>query len=90
MAKGQNLSRYQQGIVRRYYEHADTITLQKLSEIVSDLYLADSPKKTEQLWKRADTALKKAAAQDPSIRATLASRSVEQLARLVTEMSKPG
>lgn len=90
MAKGQHLSRHQQGIVRRYYEHFDTIALQRLSEIVSDLYLADSPKKVEQLWKRAETALKKAAAEDASVRAVLASRNVEQLAKLVTRMSKPG
>lgn len=87
MAKGQHLSRHQQGIVRRYYEHLDTITLQRLGEIVSDLYLADSPKKTEQLWKRAEKALAKAAANEQAVRATLQSRDVTKLARLVNEMT---
>ena len=39
--QGQEYSRYQRGVIQRYYEHADTIALQKLSEIVSDLYLAE-------------------------------------------------
>ena len=41
MAKHQNLSAYQQKIVKRYYEHADSITIQKLQELVSELYLAE-------------------------------------------------
>lgn len=87
MAKGQHFSRHQQGIVRRYYEHLDTITLQKLGEIVSDLYLADSAKKTEQLWKRAETALAKVAANEQAVRTTLQSRDVTKLAQLVNEMT---
>ncbi len=33
---------YQKGIIKRYYEHRDTIALNALAEIVSDLYLAES------------------------------------------------
>ncbi|NBP79795.1 hypothetical protein EBU58_03580 [bacterium] len=34
------LSRYQQSIVKRYYENLDTKLLQRLGEQVTDLYLA--------------------------------------------------
>ena len=51
MAKGEPLSNYQRKIVDRYYEHLDTITLTKLSEAVSELYLCESEKKSQTLWK---------------------------------------
>jgi len=40
MARGQYLTPHQKGIVKRYYEHKDTLATQKLGEIVSDLFLA--------------------------------------------------
>jgi hypothetical protein len=39
MAKGQYLTSYQQSIVKRYYANLDTLTMQKLQESVSELYL---------------------------------------------------
>ena len=87
MAKGQHLSRYQRGIVNRYYENLDTITLNTLGEIVSDLYLADSPKKIDSLWKRAEKALAKADPEGKKAPAILASRDVQSLASFVNELS---
>ena len=39
----EDYTRHQQGIIKRYYDHQDTIQLQKLSELVADLYLAEFP-----------------------------------------------
>ena len=89
MAKGQNLSRYQKGIVNRYYEHADTITLTKLQETVSDLYLATGDKVAAKLWKTAETALAKTGADPARIAKILADRNVVALATLVGELSGP-
>ena len=87
MATGQDFSRYQRGVVQRYYEHADTIALQKLSEIVSDLYMAEGGKATT-LWNNARKALEKLApADDPHVMKVLSVRSVTGLAKLVTELS---
>lgn len=86
MAKGQDLSAHQRKIVNRYYEHLDTIARQTLGGIVSDLYLADSPKKVNALWKRAERALAKVAAGDPKVRRALDSRSVEALAEIVNAL----
>ncbi len=52
-----DLSVHQRKIVNRYYDHRETIALTKLSEIVSDLYLADTASKQKTLWTRAHKAL---------------------------------
>jgi hypothetical protein len=49
---------HQKKIVDRYYDNRDQIMLDKLSQLVSELYLADSDKKRDQLWKRVDAAMK--------------------------------
>lgn len=87
MAGGQDYTRHQKGIINRYYEHFDTIALQKLSEIVSDLYLAQGGQATK-LWNSARQALAKLAPEDdPHVQKVLSVRSVAGLAKLVTELS---
>ncbi len=56
MAK-QEYTNYQRGIINRYYNQLDTISLAKLQELVSELYLADSDKKRERLWQRVSQAM---------------------------------
>jgi len=52
-------SNYQQKIISRYYDNLDTIALARLQELVSQLYLAESPAKKAQLWNRAHKAMLK-------------------------------
>jgi hypothetical protein len=49
---------YQQKIIKRYYDNLDTLQLQRLAELVGELYLAEG-KKRERLWKSAATAMQK-------------------------------
>lgn len=86
MAKGQSFTRHQQGIINRYYEHLDTITLGKLGELVSDLYLCETQKKRDQLWGRVETALGKTAMSEARTRTILEKRDIEGLARMVSEL----
>jgi hypothetical protein len=86
MAKHQFLSPFQKGIVKRYYEHKDSLASQKLGEIVSDLYLCDNQKKADRLWKSAATALANAGANKIAIDKVLADRDVERLAKMVGEL----
>lgn len=86
MAKGQDLTRHQRGIVNRYYEHRDTIMAQKVSEIVSDLYLADSEKKSKTLWERARKALANTHMKPETIAAIVDGRDLEALARAANEL----
>ncbi len=49
---------HQRKIIDRYYDNRDTIMLTKLSELVSELYLADGDKQRDKLWARVELAMK--------------------------------
>lgn len=42
-------SKYQQKVIRNYYENRDTVALQRVQELVTDLYLSQG-KKREKHW----------------------------------------
>lgn len=50
-------SEHQKSIISRYYENLDTIVLQRISELVTELYLAKTDAKRDQLWRRAHKAM---------------------------------
>ncbi len=54
--------------------------LAKLGDIVSDLYLAESAKKTAQLWKRAETAMENLKVPPKLMQHIVASKKPEVLA----------
>jgi hypothetical protein len=81
---------YQKGIIRRYYEHGETLALQNLSEIVSDLYLADTAAAKERLWKRAAAALAKLKSSKARTERIVAERDLEGLAALLTDLTRQG
>jgi len=58
MAKN-NYSQYQKAVISGYYNNLDTIMLQKLGELVTELYLADTKAKQNRLWQRANKAMLK-------------------------------
>ena len=43
-------SKYQQNIIKNFYENRDAISLQRLSELVTELYLSEG-KGREKQWK---------------------------------------
>ncbi|WP_428388784.1 hypothetical protein [Mucisphaera sp.] len=88
MAKGQGLSRHQEKIVKRYYEHRDTIAFTKLQEIASELYLADTPAKSKKLWAAAATHLKSAGATPADIEQVTQAADPAKLATLITRLSR--
>ncbi len=49
-------SAYQQNVIRNYYRNRDTLAVQRLGELVTDLYLAEG-KARERLWERVAAAL---------------------------------
>lgn len=51
-------SAYQDRIIRKYYENRDTIMLQRLGELVTDLFLAEGKNKVR-VWKRVAEILEK-------------------------------
>ena len=87
MGSGREFSSGQKKIIDRYYQQRDTIAITKLQELVSELYLADTPAKAERLWKRVESHLKPAGANEARARAVLGSRDVKALAELVNGLN---
>jgi hypothetical protein len=58
MAKNE-YSDYQKKVISDYYSNLDTIMLQKLGELVTELYLADTDTKKDRLWQRVHKAMVK-------------------------------
>lgn len=56
MAK--DYSKYQQNIIKRYYDNRESVSLQRLQELVTELYLAEG-KARERQWKYIVAALEK-------------------------------
>ena len=50
-------SNYQNKLIADYYDNLDTIMLRKLSELVTELYLAETKAKKDKLWQRANKAM---------------------------------
>lgn len=82
------LSSYQQKLVKNYYENLDTIMLQKLGELVTELYLADSPKKADRLWKRVEKAMKNLKIKPGLIEHIMSKRDVKILAKNLQDWQK--
>jgi len=80
MAKKQ-YSGYQKDVISRYYENLDTIMLQKISELVTELYLADTKAKKDRLWERTQKAMEKLKIKPAIIGHIMETRDVEVLAK---------
>ena len=81
----ENYSRHQQGIIKRYYRNLDKIQLERLSEMVTDLFLAEGKKK-DKLWETAAAAMKKLEIPQPRIDHLLAKKDPALVAALVKEL----
>jgi heme oxygenase len=51
-------TRYQEKVIRNYYENRDAISLQRLQELVTELYLAEGKAKAKH-WKNITAVLEK-------------------------------
>jgi hypothetical protein len=78
-------SKYQQKVIKRYYENLDAITLQKLGEMVTELYLAEG-KKRQQVWKRIVAALEKLKVPQTRIDHLVKQNDPAQVAKLLEEL----
>jgi hypothetical protein len=89
MPKGEHLSPHQRGIVKRYYEHRDTIMLNKLAEIISDLYLADTPARKKRLWDSARKAMANLGVEPDRIDQIAREQDLKTLAEFVGGLQRP-
>ena len=81
-------SSHQRKIVKNYYENLDLIMLSRLSELVTELYLADTNAKRNRLWDRVAKAMKKLKIPPVVMNNILKRRSVEILAKSVNDWLK--
>jgi hypothetical protein len=82
---GKEYSKYQKNIINQYYGHLDTIMLQKLQELVTELYLAEGPDMKKRLWERAQKAMANLKIPSDVISRIMEKQNVETLAAKVQE-----
>lgn len=78
-------SAYQQGVIRRYYENKDQIEEQRLSELVTNLYLATG-RKQDRLWQTAEELMTRMKLPASRIEHVVRSRDAAVLAKVVEEL----
>lgn len=80
-------SSHQERIIRNYYQNQQAIMIQRLGEIVGELYLAEG-KARQRLWKRAAAALEKLQVPAPRIQHLVQTDNPAFLANLLQELWK--
>ena len=78
-------SSYQQAAIKNYYDNRDAIMIQRLGDLLSDLYLAEG-KARKRIWDRAATALEKLGVKPDRIAAIVASDNPTLLANLYKQL----
>ncbi len=83
-------SSHQKKIIDRYYDNHDTIQSDKLSQIVSDLWLAQEGTNKTKLWGKAQVALMRMGVDANRVAKAVGDRNIEALAALVAEVDAKG
>jgi hypothetical protein len=81
-------SKYQERVIRDYYKNQDAILIQRLGDLVTDLYLAEG-KSRSRLWKRVAETLTKLKVPDARVQHLVQSDNpalvAQELKRLLDE-----
>jgi len=77
---------YQTQIIKRYYNNRKEIAAQKLSELTTEIYLAEG-KKRQQVWKRISAALAQLGVEPDKIERLVNADNPVQLAEFVKKLS---
>ena len=82
-------SPYQQKIIKRYYANQDTVQLQRLAELVTELYLAEG-KKRQRTWQSVATAMQKLGVPQARIDHLVQKNDPALIAQVVKELQAKG
>ena len=77
---------HQKGIIKRYYEHRDNLMVQKLGELASQLYVAETEKERERLWAQVQKALVNIKVPQGQIQDIMTRREPAALAQLLEKL----
>ena len=80
-----DFSANQQKIIKRYYDNIDTIALQRLADLVGELYLSEG-KKREKAWQSVLKAMEKLEVPKSRVEHLMAQKNPLLLAELVKEL----
>ena len=78
-------SSYQDRVIRNYYENQETILMQRLGDLVTDLFLAEGKARTR-LWKRVGEILAKLKIPESRIKHVTGSDNPTLVANLLKEL----
>ena len=81
-------SKHQQKIINNYYQNIDAISIQRLQELITELYLCESEKKTNQLWQRVEKAMINIKVHPQILEHIMSRKDVQVLARNVEMWQK--
>jgi hypothetical protein len=82
-----NFSAHQQKVIKRYYDNKDQIDEQRLSELVTNLYLAP-PKKQAKMWESAEELMTRMKIPATRIAHVMQTKDAAVLAKVVEELDK--
>ena len=80
----QDFSKYQQKVIKSYYDNRDAIGFQRAQELVTELYLSEG-KKREKVWEALAKNLEKAGVPKSQIDHLRAQDNPELVAKLLSE-----
>jgi len=80
-------SKYQQNVIRNYYENRETISLQRAQEIITELYLSEG-KKREKYWKSLEGHLLKLEVKQQVIDNLIAKDDPQMAAKFIEKLGK--
>lgn len=86
-AKLADYTPYQRKIIDRYYKNFDSIQFQRLSELATDLYLAEG-KKRDRLWTRVEENLRKLEFPEPRVAILMQKRDPALLVEILKELER--
>lgn len=84
-----DFSKYQQKVIKNYYDNREAISLQRLSELVTELYLAEG-KKREKQWEYLVSAMQKLKVPNSRIEQLRKQDNPALVAKLVEELLAKG
>lgn len=80
-------SKYQQNIIKNYYENRESISLQRAQELVTELYLSEG-KKRQKYWKTLEGHLLKLEVKQQTIDNLIKQDDPQLAAQLITKLGK--
>ncbi|MBX3417753.1 MAG: hypothetical protein KF851_09130 [Pirellulaceae bacterium] len=79
-------TKYQQNIIRNYYQNQESISLQRVQELVTDLYLSEGKKRTK-CWESLVSHLQKLGVKEATIKNLLERDDPQLVAQLVQKLA---